>query len=198
VSPLCDAPGDAFGAGDAGAASFASSDASGSASGSGDAGGGAEASYFASPVARFTAAIADAPVAAIPVSGMFGCILTVVDAAGAAAGAGSAEAESDYSITLLGAGQAHANETYMYPGGGGAPSPPSSYERKKRRRKPRVLNASPKPLHTGLDTTTTVIVKPKEPEFVNIDSVLRRLGGQHEPDVEDDDEALALILELAA
>ena len=80
------------------------------------------------------------------------------------------------------------------------PSPPSAYERKKRRRKPRLLNPSPKPLATGLDTTTTVIVKPKEPEFVNIDSVLRRLSASRDAvvDIEDDDEALALIFELAA
>lgn len=181
------------------ASSGSAAGAAGSASGSGDAVGEVDALYFASPISRFTAVVADAPVAAVPVSGMFGCILTVVGAAGAAVGAGSAKAESDYSITPLGACQIHAKDTYMYPGGGGAPSPPSSYERKKRRRKPRVLNASPKPLATGLDATTTVIVKPKEPEFVNIDSVLRRLSGsQDTDDADDDDEVMALILELAA
>jgi hypothetical protein len=158
------------------------------------------ASATLSSVARFTAAVADAPVAAVPVSGMFGVILTVADSTGSASGAGGAVAEGDYDITPLGAGQLHAHATYMYPGGGGTPSPPSAYERKKRRRKPRLLNPSPKPLHTGLDQTTTVIVKPKEPEFVNIDSVLRRLSASRDAviDVEDDDEAMALIFELAA
>ena len=202
ASSLADAAGSASGSGDAlgvpSQISYADSD--GTASGSGDAGGVPSALYGPSQIARFTAAIADAPLAAVPVSGEFGVILTTADAAGSASGSGISAAAGDFDITPIGAGQVHAHDTYMYPGGGGAPSPPSSYERKKRRRKPRVINATPKPLATGLDLTTTVISKPKAPDYINIDRVIERLTAQHAPaaDADDDDEVMALIFELAA
>jgi hypothetical protein len=169
-------------------------DAAGSASGTSDASAGGSGGIVAT-VTVVSAAVAGAPVATVPVAGGFsGTPRTNAETAGSAAGSSGGEWGTDYLITPLGAGQLHAHATYMPPGMGGAPTPPSEYARKKRRRKPRVLNANPKPFLTGMDSTTALI--PPKPDYLNADRMLERIATRGAPD--DDSEALALILQLAA